>query len=55
VEDAPESIYIEHLYLKRFGKPSPDNTTSVEERLRLAEEKREARRASKRQPSMDTP
>ena len=38
--------YIEHLYLKRFGKSSPDNITSVEERLRLAQEKKERRRAS---------
>ena len=51
----PLRAYIEHLYLKRFGKPSPDNTTSVEERLRLAQEKKEARRASKRQPSIETP
>jgi hypothetical protein len=43
----PVKAYIEHLYLKRFGKPSPDNTTSVEERLRLAQEKKEAQRASK--------
>jgi hypothetical protein len=51
----PLRAYIEHLYLKRFGKPSPDTTTSVEERLRLAQEKKEARRASKRQPSIETP
>jgi hypothetical protein len=51
----PLSAYIEHLYLKRFGKPFPDNTTPVEERLRLAQEKKEARRASKQQLSMDTP
>jgi hypothetical protein len=31
----PVKAYIEHLYLKRFGKPSPDNT------------KKEAQRASK--------
>lgn len=43
----PLRAYIEHLYLKRFGKPSPDNTASVEERLRLAQEKKEAQRASK--------
>jgi hypothetical protein len=43
----PLKAYIEHLYLKRFGKPSPDNNTSVEERLRLAQEKKEAQRASK--------
>jgi hypothetical protein len=51
----PLRAYIEHLYLKRFGKTSPDNTTPVEERLRLAQEKKEARRASKRQLSMDIP
>lgn len=51
----PLRAYIKHLYLKRFGKPSPDSTTSVEERLRLAQEKKAARRASKRQLSMDTP
>ena len=51
----PLRAYIEHLYLKRFGKPSPANTTPVEERLRLAQEKKEARRASKRQLIMDTP
>jgi hypothetical protein len=51
----PLRAYIEHLYLKRFGKPSPDNTTSVEERLRLAQEKKEAQRASKRQLSIKTP
>lgn len=51
----PLRAYIEHLYLKRFGKPSPDSTASVEERLRLAQEKKEARRASKRQPSLATP
>jgi hypothetical protein len=50
----PLRTYIKHAYLKRFGKPSPDNTTTVEERLRLAQEEKEARRASKRQLSMDT-
>jgi hypothetical protein len=42
----PLREYIEHLYLKRFGKSSPDNITSVEERLRLAQQKKETRRAS---------
>src|ERR1700737_1537803 len=51
----PLREYIEHLYLKRFGKSSPDNITSVEERLRLAQEKKEMRRASRRQVSMETP
>ena len=47
----PLRAYIEHLYLKRFGRPSPENITSIEERLRLAQEKKEAQRASKRQLS----
>jgi hypothetical protein len=51
----PLREYIEHLYLRRFGKSSPDNITSVEERLCLAREKKEARRASRRQLSMETP
>ena len=42
----PLREYIEHLYLKRFGKSSPDNIMSVEERLRLAQQKKETRRAS---------
>ena len=54
MEDAAERVYIEHLYLKRFGKSSPNNITSVEERLRLAQEKKEARLAAKRQPSIET-
>ncbi len=47
--------YIEHVYLKRFGKPSPDDVMSIEERLRLAQEKKEARRASRRQLSIEAP
>jgi hypothetical protein len=51
----PLRAYIGHLYLKRFGKALPDNTTSVEERLRLAQEKKEAGRAAKRQLSLEKP
>ena len=51
----PLRAYIENLYLKRFGKPSPDDVTSVEERLRLAQAKKEARRASRRQLSIEAP
>ena len=51
----PLGAYIEQLHLKRFGKPSPDNTTSVEERMRLAQEKKEAQRSSKRHLSIETP
>jgi len=42
----PLRDYIEHHYLKRFGRSSPDNITSVEERLRLAQQKKATRRAS---------
>ncbi len=51
----PLRQYIEHLYLRRFGKSSPDNITSVEEQLRRAREKKEARRASRRQLSKEAP
>jgi hypothetical protein len=51
----PLREYIEHLYLKRFGKPSPDKITSVEEQLRRAREKKKARRASRRQLSKEAP
>jgi hypothetical protein len=47
--------YIEHVYLKRFEKPSPDDVMSIEERLHLAQEKKEARRAPRRQLSIEAP
>ena len=43
----PLGQYIEHLYLKQFGKPCPDAVLSIEERFRLEEEKKAARRAAK--------
>ena len=51
----PLREYIEHVYLKRFGKPSPDDVKSIEERWRLAQEKKEARRASRRHLSVAAP
>jgi hypothetical protein len=51
----PLREYIEHLYLKRFGRPCPDNVTSIEERWRLEQEKKEDRRAARRLPTMETP
>ena len=47
--------YIGHVYMKRFGEPSPDDVMSIEERLRLAQGKKEARRASRRQLSIEAP
>jgi hypothetical protein len=49
----PLREYIEHLYLKRFGKPAPDNITSIEQRWRLNRGKKEARRAARRRPLME--
>jgi hypothetical protein len=49
----PLREYIEHLYLKRFGKPAPDNITSIDELWRVNQEKKEARRAARRRPRME--
>jgi hypothetical protein len=38
----PLREYIEHLYLKRFGKSPPDNITSIEEIGSRAAEERNA-------------
>ncbi len=46
----PLREYIEHLYLKYFGKPSPDEVTSVEELWRLRQQKKEMRRPAGQKP-----
>ncbi len=46
---APLPLFIEDLYVSRFGKPAPDVVISVEESARLHEQKKEARRAAKLQ------
>ena len=51
----PLAQYIEHLYRKRFGKPCPDAVMSIEERFRLGEEKKAARRAAKEHLGTETP
>ena len=43
----PLPQFIEALYFKRFGKTAPDTVMSIEERVRLDHEKKEARRAAK--------
>ena len=45
----PLSAFIENLYRKRFKKDRPDVVLSIEERARLEEQKKEARRQAKRQ------
>ena len=45
----PLPQFIEGLYLESFGKPGPDVVVSIEERCRLDGERKEARRAARRQ------
>lgn len=45
----PLPQFIEELYLKRFGKTVPDIVMSIEERVRLEQQKKEARRIAKQQ------
>jgi len=44
----PLPAFIESLYKKRFGKDRPDVVHSIEERARLLEQKKAARREIKR-------
>ena len=44
----PLPLFIEHLYRKRFGKDRPDVVMSVEERARIEEKKKAAKREAKR-------
>jgi hypothetical protein len=43
----PLRQFIEHLYFKRFGKERPDVVLSIEEQVRVAEEKKAHRRQAK--------
>ncbi len=43
----PLPQFIEELYFKRFGKTAPDVVVSIEERARIEQRKKEARRAAK--------
>ena len=45
----PLPAFIEHLYRKRFNKDRPDVVLSIEERARLEEQKKAAKREAKRQ------
>ena len=44
----PLPVFIEALYRKRFGKDRPDVVHSIEERAHLLEQKKAARRETKR-------
>ena len=43
----PLRQFIEHLYLKRFGKERPDVALSIEDKIRKDEEKKRLRREVK--------
>ena len=45
----PLPAFIENLYRKRFNKDRPDVVLSIEERARLEEQKKAARREAQRQ------
>lgn len=50
----PLPRFIEHLYFERFGKTTPDNIVSIEERCRVEGTQREARRVARQQRRMDS-
>jgi len=43
----PLRQYIEHLYFKRFGKESPDEVLSIEEKVRRDTERKAQKREAK--------
>jgi len=45
----PLPLFIERLYLRRFGKPRPDEVPSVEERFQRQQAKKAAKKEAKRQ------
>ena len=45
----PLPQFIEELYLKHFGKTAPDTVMSIEERVRVAQQKKDAKRAANQQ------
>ena len=44
----PLPLFIEHLYVKRFGKTRPEVVLSIEERARIEAEKKATRREANR-------
>ena len=45
----PLRQFIEHLYLKRFGRDRPESVMSIEDRIRREEERRARKREAKLQ------
>ena len=46
----PLPQFIESLYFKRFGRMAPETVLSIEEIVRVKQEKKDAHRAAKQQP-----
>ena len=51
----PLREYLQHLYLKRFGRARPGGVVSIEDRLRAEGQKKEARRAARPPLARETP
>ncbi len=51
----PLPQHLEHLYEKSFGRSRPQSVVPIEERFRLQEQKKAARREAKRQRRLSTP
>jgi hypothetical protein len=50
----PLPQFIEELYVQRFGKTAPDTVMAIEDRVRLEQQKKEARRAAKQRRASET-
>jgi hypothetical protein len=50
----PMPQFVEELYYERFGKTAPDVVMSIEERARIEQQKKEARRATRQRRAGDT-
>lgn len=52
---APLPVFIENLYLKRFGKTRPNEVKSIEQLFKAQEKKKAERRARKQQKKHSVP
>jgi hypothetical protein len=50
----PLPQFIEEIYFKHFGQPAPDNVMSIEERVRLDHEKKQAKKVAKEKRATET-
>lgn len=50
----PLPQFIEELYFKHFGKTAPDAVMSIEDRVRLDHEKKQAKKVAKEKRATET-